>query len=276
VSSGPEAASRAIFTLKERGVLVTGGGGALGRAIGKTLAGLGADLALCDISGERAHAVADALRAEFPEQHIVPIVVDIRRPQDVQLAFEEAEHLLGQIDVVITSPGEVTATRFELLSFEQWRDTMAVHLDGAFLCISAALPAMRRRRFGRVVCVSSTSATQGAAFMVDYACAKGGLAGLVESLAREVAEDGITVNAVAPGSFWGAGYDALPTERVKLMESSISVGHIADPMEIASILAYLASDEGGFITGQVVSIDGGLDFCSHLAQPPRPRAIAAE
>lgn len=259
--------------LAGRIAVVTGGGGSLGRAVGRTVAAAGGDVALADLDGERAAAAADAVRGEHPGRRVIGLAMDVRDGASVTAGFDAVVRDLGDPDVLVTAAGDNVAPRsFGSISLDTWRGTMAAHADGAHRCISAVLPRMLDRGFGRIVCVSSVAATQGAAYSVDYAAAKGAVIGLVRALAREVAARGITVNAIAPGCFWSAPYDGVPEERLDLLRSTIPAGRIADPMEIASAVAYLASDAGAYTTGEVLSANGGFTYCAHVDEPPRAAA----
>lgn len=167
------------------------------------------------------------------------------------------------MDILVTAAGVGRVAKVAEQSWEQWRWMVGTHLDGTFLCIRNVLPGMIERGYGRIICFSSI-ATHGVAGQVDYAAAKAGVEGLVRSLAREVAEHGVTVNAIAPGYVESPFNDAGSRQRMELVRDSVPVGRLGRPDEIGALALYLASTEAGFTTGEVVSPNGGFTYCAHV------------
>jgi 3-oxoacyl-[acyl-carrier protein] reductase len=247
-------AAPALFSLLGRRALVTGAGGALGGAVALSLAQQGAQVTVADLREDAARRVADEVGHD-----VLPLALDVTDPASVAACFDAA----GDVDILVTAAGVGRVATFAEQSYEDWRWMVGTRLDGTFLCVRAALPSMLANGFGRIICFSSV-ATHGLAKQVDYAAAKAGVDGLVRSLAREVAPDGVTVNAIAPGYIASPFNDAGSGARMDLVRDSIPAGRLGRPSEIGALAVYLASDEAAFLTGEVVSPNGGFTYCAHV------------
>lgn len=253
-----------MFALWGRRALVCGGAGALGSAVGRALAGQGADVVVGDVRPDAAEAAANSVARAVPARVAGWVTMDVTDEGSVRAAVEDAAVQLGGIDIVVPAAGVGRRIEFDRMSYSDWRWMLGTHLDGTFLSIRHTLPAMLERGFGRVICFSSIASLQGVANQVDYAAAKGGIDGLVRALAREVAGRGVTVNAIAPGYFESPLNESGTQERIQALRESVPVGRFGDPSEVGALAVYLASDEAAYLTGQIVSPNGAFQYCAHL------------
>ena len=235
--------------------VVTGAAGSIGRAVSSRLAAEGHRVVLMDVAASALAEVA----ADLGEAATCA-VADVGDPDAVERARLDILHDHGSVDTLVNSAGVLSNNKAAGTTPEEWRRLMAVNLDGAFYVTRALLPGMRERRWGRIVNVCSmASKTGGTTAGTAYTASKGGLAALTFSIAREVAGEGITVNGVAPA------YVRTPmvtdqlteTQRQSLLEL-IPVGRFCEPEEVAELIAFLVSPHAGFITGEIVDINGGL------------------
>lgn len=224
-----------------RTALVTGAAGGIGRAIVTTLSDLGASVAAADL---RAPQGAGALA----------VGMDVTDEASIDAAFTSVEDVLGPVDILVLNAGVLRIEPFESTTLESWRFTMGVNLDGPFLCCRRALPAMRQRGYGRIVAIgSSAGKTGGSKDVAAYGASKAGVMALMKSIASQYAKLGITANSLAP--------TLIDTEMIAGMgdlHAAVPVGRLGRPQEVADLVAYLASEHAGFITGEVVDINGGF------------------
>ncbi len=241
--------------LAGRVALVTGGGGGIGEATARRFAADGAVVAVNDVDLDRARAVAAAIAKDGGRA--VAVGADVTRREEVErmVARIVAEH--GRLDVLINNSGINRDAMSHKMTEEQWDQVLAVNLKGTFLCAQAALPRMRERGWGRVVNTSSIGAL-GNIGQANYAASKAGVIGLTRTLALEYARHGVTVNCVAPGAVMTPMLAGVPEAIREKIVARIPVGRIAEPREIAAVHAFLASEDAGFITGQVLFVDGGM------------------
>lgn len=201
-------------------------------------------------------AIADRLRADGLEV----LTLDRAAGCDLQVDLA-ADPLpdLGTIDVCVSNAAITdTIAPAHRMTEEQWRGDVEVNLTGAFRAVQACLPGMRERRFGRVVAISSGAAVAGLPGQVAYAASKAGLLGMVKTIAGENAGRGITANAVLPGLVATEAVLAMPPDVLERVRSALPAGRLAEPAEVAALVAYLASEQAGYVTGQQIGIDGGV------------------
>jgi 2-hydroxycyclohexanecarboxyl-CoA dehydrogenase len=239
--------------------VVTGGGSGIGEATCHHLAAHGTRVGVLDHDAAAADRVADAVRHDGGAARALHADVTDRAAVDV--ALDDVRTTFGEIAILVTSAGSCPFARFEAITLDEWRRTLDVNLTGTFHCCQAALPDMRTARWGRIVMISSSSGQRGAVRAPHYAAAKGGVIALARSLAMAYAGDGITVNNIPPSGIEtpmqhaGQASGDLPANDV--MAAAIPLGHLGTPDDIAAAVAFLASDEAGFITGQTFGINGG-------------------
>lgn len=244
---------------QSRVAVVTGGASGIGEATCHHLAGRGHRVAVVDLDGEGAQRVVKDLRADGSAA--LGLAVDVTDRPALDAAFAEIRSALGPTEILVTSAGLVAFEPFEKITPQRWQRVLDVNLTGTFHCCQAAVPDMVARRWGRVVTIASSSAQRGSPGMAHYAAAKGGVIALTRSLAREYAPYGITVNTIPPSGIEtpmqhrSQAEGHLPANDV--MARAIPLGHLGTPDDIAAAVAFLASEDARFITGQVVGVNGG-------------------
>jgi len=243
-------------SLSGKVALVTGAGSGIGRAVSLALAGQGVAMVVNDIDLERAQATAKEVVARGVQA--VPVRADVTIPEDVQAMLKEARHELGDIDILVNNAGTGKVVPFHQMSYEVWKDMMALHLDGAFVCTRGVIEGMVSARWGRIVNLSSIMAFSNAERLVHYATAKAGVVGFTKSLAREVAPYGVTVNAIAPGVIETPLLRTATDRFVDKMVAQTPVGRLGTTDDIVHTAMFLISEEASFVTGQVISPNGGF------------------
>lgn len=237
--------------------LVTGGGRGIGRAICLALAKAGFNVcvnyASSSAAAEQTVADCQALGVEA-----VALQADVTSPAQCQTLVDTAAKTFGRLDVLVNNAG-VTADKLILrMQEEDFDKVINANLKGAFFCSKAACKLMMRQRYGRIISISSVVGLHGNAGQSNYAASKAGLIGLTKSLAKEFAARGVTVNAVAPGFIGTDMTDAMPEAAKQAALGSIPAARIGEPEEVAAAVAFLAGPSAGYITGQVLCVDGGM------------------
>ncbi len=237
--------------------LVTGASRGIGRAIALALARAGADVLVNYASSkEAARQVVEEIQALG--RRALALKFDVSQYSEVEEAIREGVETLGLIDILVNNAGIVKDSLFIRLKDADLDKVLDVNLKGAFNCTKAVLQSMLKRRFGRIINISSVVAFTGNIGQTNYTASKAGLIGFTKSLAREVASRGVTVNAVAPG-YIETDMTAKISEKVKeAIISQIPIGRTGTPEEVASAVVFLASEEASYITGTVIHVNGGL------------------
>ena len=245
------------FDLRGRAAIVTGGSRGIGRAITLCLAEHGARVAVNYLANAAAaDETASLVRAGGGE--CIVVQADVRRSQDVQRLVDETLRAFGKVDILVNNAG---VTRDELLlrmSEREWDEVMETNLRAAFLCTRAVMRPMVRQRWGRIINVGSAAGIVGNAGQANYAASKGGLIGFTKAVAREVASRSITANVIAPGFVETEATENLTDTQREALLRLIPLERAARPEEIGPAAAFLASEEASYITGHVLTIDGGL------------------
>ena len=244
--------------LAGRIAMVTGAANGIGRASALRLAREGAELVLIDREADPLHEAARAVEAAG--RQAVPIVADWTDAGAVRDAMTVARSRFERIDILFNNVGQSArerASEFHLSAEETWRFVVEVSLFTTMRATRLVVEEMRARRSGRIVNMSTESAFYGDVGFVDYAAAKMGVVGFTRSLARELAPFQVNVNAVCPGAIRTRAHDRLPREVIDKVRTSVPMGYVAEPEDVAGVVAFLASDDARYITGQSILIDGG-------------------
>ena len=244
-------------SLKDRIAVITGAGQGMGRAVARSLADLGAAVVVNDLNADAAEKTAADLRSTGAEATAVQ--GDVTVAADVRRVIESTREHHGNLHILINNAGILYPTAVPDISEAEWDRVIAVNLKGTFLCSQAALPAMKAAGWGRIVNFSSTAgkniSTVGGA---HYTAAKAGILGFTRHLAKEVAGDGITVNAVCPGLIdTEMVRDTIDDNRVRAYEQGFPIPRLGLPEEVADLVAFLATDRAAYITGASLDINGG-------------------
>lgn len=242
-----------MFELNGQTAIVTGAAQGIGEAIARRLAAAGAAVAVADLNWERAEQVAGSLgRNSFP------VRLDVALSHSVAQAVEEVLRRTGQIDVLVNNAGIAgrAAPLWEQTD-DDWQRAIAVNLTGVFHCCRAVIPHMRGRRYGRIVNIASIAGKEGNPRMVPYSATKAAVIALTKSLGKEVATEGICVNAVSPAVVHTPILDQLTPEQVSYMTQRIPMNRTGKPEEIAAVVHFLASPDCSFVTAQCYDVSGG-------------------
>lgn len=240
-----------------RAALVTGGAKGIGRAVCLALAEKGMDIAV-NYAGSAAAAEETAAACRALGVRAVTLQADVRRPENCQKLVEDTVAALGRIDVLVNNAGITADTLMLRMTEAGFDNVLATNLKGAFFCTKAASRHMMRQRYGRIVSISSVVGLHGNAGQTNYAAAKAGLIGLTKSVAKEYAARGITANVVAPGFIDTDMTAAMPESARAAAAASIPAGKVGDARDVAAAVAFLAGEQAGYITGQVLCVDGGM------------------
>jgi 3-oxoacyl-[acyl-carrier protein] reductase len=243
----------------ERGrvALVTGGGRGIGRALAVRLAEEGANLAISYRSNDAAAGeAAEKVRGAGVEIELFK--GDVSSPEDVEALFNGVSDTFGRVDILVNNAGITRDNLMMRMKEEEFDDVLRTNLKGTYLCTRAALRPMVRARWGRIVNVSSVVGLVGNAGQANYAASKAGIIGFTKSVAREVAQRGITVNAVAPGYVETELTGSLPEKVKEQIREQVPAGRFGEPEEVAEVIAFLVGEEAGYVTGQTIAVDGGM------------------
>ena len=243
--------------LSNKVALVTGSGRGIGKAISLRLAEAGANIIVNDIgAAEPVEAVVREIKAMG--RQALPVLADVSSASDVDRLVAEAIAAYGRIDILVNNAGIARDQLLLRMSEEDWDRVLAVDLKSVFLCTKAVLKHMVKQRWGRIISIASIVGIVGNPGQANYAAAKAGIIGFTRTIAKEVASRGITVNAIAPGFIDTEMTQRLKEEWKQVLKKQIPLGYLGSPRDVAEAVAFLASEEAGYITGQVLGVDGGI------------------
>lgn len=250
-----------MFSLEGKTALVTGASGGIGSAIAKALAAQGARLALSGSNGDKLRAFREQLQDEVGGDH-VEITCDLSNATSVEELVPATIDTLGKIDILVNNAGITRDNLAMRMKDDEWDQVIRINLEAAFRLMRAAARPMMKARRGRIVSITSVVGATGNPGQMNYTAAKAGLTGMSKSLAQELASRGITVNCVAPGFIRTAMTDALDDMQKEVINARIPAGRMGEGDEIGAAVAYLASDEASYVTGQTLHVNGGMAMLS--------------
>lgn len=235
--------------------IVTGAGRGLGRGIARKLAQEGAVVVACDVALENVQETVKLIDTEGGKAKAM--ACNVASLQDVEALFQSVIGEYGQVDVLVNNAGINRDSMIHKMSIEQWDQVIAVNLTGTFYMTQAAVKHMRERDSGRIINISSAS-WLGNVGQANYAASKAGVVGLTKTVAREVAKKNVTCNAICPGFIDTDMTRGVPEKVWDIMVSKIPMGRAGSPEDVANLIAFLASDEASYITGEVINVGGGM------------------
>ena len=243
-----------------RVAVVTGGASGIGLGVARRFAVDGHSVAVLDCNGAAAKTATDEFAANGSQ--VLAVEVDVADRESVRAAFNRVRSELGPVEILVTSAGIESFTPLLEISPEQWDRILAVNLTGTFTCVQAAVPDMLAAGWGRIVTISSSSAQSGAPDMAHYVASKGGVIGLTKALAVELAKHGITANTIPPSLVDTPMARAAEAKGdfpgVDVIGPMVPLGRAGTPDDIAGACAYLCSDDGAYVTGQIIGVNGGM------------------
>jgi 3-oxoacyl-[acyl-carrier protein] reductase len=246
-----------MFNLSGKVAVVTGSSRGIGAAIAKTLAAQGARVVVNHRkSPEGAEEVVTAIKADGGNAIIIQ--ANVSESGEAQRLIKETIDTYGQIDILVNNAGTTRDTLIMMMKDEDWDLVLQTNLFSTYYCSKAAVRPMMKKRSGRIINITSVVGLAGQAGQTNYAASKAGIIGFTKALAKEVGSRNITVNAIAPGFIPTALTDVLPEEMIKSVLANTPLGRLGTVEEVAYAALFLASDEAAFITGQVLTVDGGL------------------
>ncbi|MGE5553076.1 MAG: 3-oxoacyl-ACP reductase FabG [Betaproteobacteria bacterium] len=241
--------------LQGKRAIVTGAGRGIGRAIALKLAEEGADVVVNDLNPETVSQVVREIEAM--SRRAIGVPADVGDPEAAQGLIEAALNSLGGLEILVNVAGINRDAMLHKMTRQQWDDVLRVNLTGTFNTTQAAAIHMREAGYGRIINISSMS-WLGNIGQANYAASKAGVVGLSKTAARELARKGVTVNVVCPGFIDTDMTRGVPEKVWNLMVEKIPAGRVGDPRDVANVVAFLASDEAGYVTGEVINVSGGM------------------
>ena len=242
-----------MFNLTGKTALITGASGGIGAAIAKTLHAAGATIA---ISGTR-QAVLEELKAQIGENvHVLPC--NLSNAEDVEKLIPAAEAAMGGLDILVNNAGITKDGLAMRMKDEDWQSVIDVNLTSNFRLCRAAMRGMMKKRWGRIINITSIVGVTGNPGQVNYVASKAGIIGMAKSIAQELAARNVTVNCIAPGFIATPMTDVLNDKQKEAILGRIPAGRMGGPNDIAAAVIYLASDEAGYVTGQTLHVNGGM------------------
>ncbi|MFC3097603.1 3-oxoacyl-[acyl-carrier-protein] reductase [Alteraurantiacibacter palmitatis] len=250
-----------MFNLTGMNALVTGAAGGIGSAIARALASQGARLALSGSNAAKLRAFREELIADFGGDH-VEITCDLSDTTQVEELVPAALDTLGGLDILVNNAGITRDNLAMRMKDEEWDAVIRINLESTFRLMRAVTRPMMKARFGRIITITSIVGTTGNPGQMNYCAAKAGITGMTKSLAQEVASRGITANCVAPGFIRTPMTDVLPDAQKEALNARIPMGRMGEGADIGAAVAFLASREASYITGQTLHVNGGMAMLS--------------
>lgn len=242
-----------MFDLKGKKALITGASGGIGKEIAKTLDGYGAEICISGRNTEELDLLNDTI-----DQECKIITCDLTKDQDIKNLVEGAQESLGQIDILVNNAGITKDNIFLRMSDEEWDQVLQVNLYSTFKILKLVTKGMVKRKYGRIINITSVVGVTGGPGQVNYSSSKAGLIGMTKSLSQELASRNITVNCIAPGFIDTPMTSDLDENRKGKVLESIPANRFGSPKDLSTAILFLASEESSYITGQTIHINGGL------------------
>ncbi len=242
--------------MKGHTAVITGGGRGIGKSIAESLARRGVNIVVVDVNLDIAKETADYLGTLGVKS--IAVKADVSNASDVAAIFDAAVKEFGKVEILVNNAGITRDGLLMRMKEEDWDTVLNINLKGTFLCSKEAVRVMSKQRYGRIVSIASIVAFMGNPGQANYSASKAGMVGLTKTIAKEYAGRGITANAVAPGFITTAMTDALPDNVKNEMMKAIPMNRFGSVDDVASAVAFFASPESGYVTGQVMHVNGGM------------------
>ncbi len=246
--------------LKGKSAVVTGGTAGIGKAIALLFASQGADVAIFGTNAERASSSVKEIEAAraHPDQKVVSYLVNVSKTKETDVAIQEILSLFGKVDILVNNAGITRDNLLMRMSEEDWDAVLEVNLKSVYNTCKSLSRAMMKAKSGSIINISSVIGLMGNAGQINYAASKAGMIGFTKSLAKELSSRGVRANCVAPGYIETQMTEVLPPQVKEGILTKIPLGRIGQPQDIAQAVLFLASDLSGYVTGQVLAVDGGM------------------